>query len=110
MNFFKTGRDNANFRVIFVNSKKVLLVARLPPISLMELVNSKLQYITQNIREIGGAFRKNYLFSTISLYFRPSLSKIRALPPYEIYVSGQSKTWANRCKKVDEFALKLKIL
>ena len=47
----------------------------------------------KKIMEIGRAFRKKRSFPTMSLYLPLSL-KIRALPPYEIYVFGMSKTWA----------------
>ena len=59
---------------------------------------------TTKIGEIRGAFGKHDIFSTLSLYFHPSLLKIRALS--EMYVFGMSKTWAILCKIFDEFALK----
>ena len=48
----------------------------------------------KRIGEIGGTLGKNDIFATMSLYFHPSPLKIRALPPFEIYGFGMSKTWA----------------
>ena len=47
----------------------------------------------KNIWEIRGALGKIDIFPTMSLYFHISPLKILALPLYEIYVFGMSKTW-----------------
>ena len=54
-------------------------------------------YHPQKIREIRDALGKQLHFPTMSLYFNPSPLKIRAFPPYKIYVFRMSKTWATYC-------------
>ena len=46
----------------------------------------------KKIGEIGGAFGKNDLFSTLSPYFDPSSLTIQTFPPYKIYVFEMRKT------------------
>ena len=58
----------------------------------------------KKIREIGDALGKNDIFSHYVPILPPIPLKIRALPPYEIYVFGMSKTWATfRSKEIYKF-------
>ena len=121
-NFSKQGRTEQTLGSTWQKSKnsykKVLLVSRPYQFLLKELVKSYMQDITlvkcpttlRKSREIGDAFGKNNIFLTLSLYLHPSLLKIRALPPCQIYVFGMNRIWAILCKTFDEFALKLNIL